>query len=131
MGVFTKKKFPKTDKKLKYGLIIPARNEEKVVGNLIKSIQKCDYPQDKLQIFVIAHNCMDNTAQICRELGATVYEYNNPDECTMGYAFRYLFNKNCGWKTIPHNNTTTFEDLHKNEDVVINQETNSQENTEN
>lgn len=93
VGVFTKKKFPKTDKKLKYGLIIPARNEEKVVGNLIKSIQKCDYPQDKLQIFVIAHNCTDNTAQICRELGATVYEYNNPDECTMGYAFRYLFNK--------------------------------------
>ncbi len=93
IGIFAKKKFPKTDKKLKYGLIIPARNEEKVVGNLIKSIQKCDYPQDKLQIFVIAHNCTDRTAEICRELGATVYEYNNPNECTMGYAFRYLFNR--------------------------------------
>ncbi|MBR1676456.1 MAG: glycosyltransferase family 2 protein [Clostridia bacterium] len=93
VGIFAKRKFPKTDEKLKYGLIIPARNEELVVGNLIDSIKKSKYPQDKLQIFVIAHNCTDNTAEICRKAGATVYEYNNPDECTMGYAFRYLFDR--------------------------------------
>ncbi len=91
VGIFAKKTYPKAKVKHKYGLIIPARNEEKVVGNLIKSIQKSNYPQDKLQIFVIAHNCTDKTAEICRSLGATVYEYNNPNECTMGYAFRYLF----------------------------------------
>ena len=93
VGIFKTKKYPKAKVQYKYGLIIPARNEEKVVGNLIKSIQKNKYPQDKLQIFVIAHNCTDNTAKICRELGATVYEYNNPNECTMGYAFRYLFDR--------------------------------------
>ena len=93
IGLFAKKKFPSTDKKLKYGIIIPARNEEAVVGNLIKSVYKNKYPQDKLQVFVIAHNCTDNTAKIARELGATVYEYNNPNECTMGYAFRYLFDR--------------------------------------
>ena len=93
IGIFAKKKYPKAKVQHKYGLIIPARNEEKVVGNLIKSIQKSDYPQDKLHIFVIAHNCTDRTAEICRELGATVYEYNNPNECTMGYAFRYLFER--------------------------------------
>ena len=91
VGLFTYKKYPKAKVQHKYGLIIPARNEEKVVGNLIKSIQKNKYPQDKLQIFLIAHNCTDRTAEIGRELGATVYEYNNPNECTMGYAFRYLF----------------------------------------
>lgn len=91
VGIFAKKKFPKTETKLKYGIIIPARNEEAVVGNLIKSVYKNKYPQDKLQVFVIAHNCTDKTAQISRELGATVYEYNNPNECTMGYAFRHLF----------------------------------------
>lgn len=93
VGLFARKKFPHTDEKLKYGIIIPARNEEKVVGNLIKSVYKNKYPQDKLQVFVIAHNCTDKTAEISRELGATVYEYNNPDECTMGYAFRYLFDR--------------------------------------
>ena len=93
IGLFKKKRYPETDEKLKYGLIIPARNEEAVVGNLIKSMQKNNYPQDKLQIFVIAHNCTDKTAEIARELGATVYEYNNPNECTMGYAFKYLFDR--------------------------------------
>ena len=33
-----KKKFPHTEQKLKYGIIIPTRNETKVVGNLIDSI---------------------------------------------------------------------------------------------
>lgn len=93
VGIFTRKRFPHTEEKLKYGLIIPARNEEAVVGKLIESIQRAKYPQDKLHIFLIAHNCTDNTAEIGRQLGATVYEYNNPDECTMGYAFRYLFDR--------------------------------------
>ncbi|MBO5312969.1 MAG: glycosyltransferase family 2 protein [Clostridia bacterium] len=93
IGLFKKKRYPKAEEQLRYGLIIPARNEETVVGNLIKSIQKNNYPQDKLQIFVMAHNCTDRTAEIARELGATVYEYTNPNECTMGYAFKYLFDQ--------------------------------------
>ena len=93
VGIFCKKSFPKTDKVNKYGLIIPARNEESVVAGLIESIKKNNYPQDKLQIFVIAHNCSDNTAKIAREHGATVYEYNNPEENTMGFAFKYLFSQ--------------------------------------
>ncbi len=93
VGLFTKKKFPHTDTKLKYGIIIPARNEESVVGNLIDSVRKNNYPQDKLDIFVIAHNCSDNTANVAREHGAIVYEYNNPAENTMGYAFKYLFER--------------------------------------
>lgn len=91
VGIFWKKKYPKTEKINRYGLIIPARNEESVIAGLIESIQKNNYPQDKLQTFVIAHNCTDKTAEIARSLGATVYEYNNPDENTMGYAFKYLF----------------------------------------
>ncbi len=91
IGIFRKKSYPKTEVKHKYGLIIPARNEESVVSGLIESIQKNNYPQDKLTIFVIAHNCTDGTARVARELGATVYEYNNPEENTMGYAFRHLF----------------------------------------
>ncbi len=93
VGLLTKKRFPKTDKKLKYGIVIPARNEEKVIGNLIASIQKNEYPQDKLHIFVIAHNCTDKTAEFARAAGATVYEYNNPNERTKGYAFKHLFQK--------------------------------------
>ncbi len=91
VGTFKRKTYPKTDKINKYGLIIPARNEEAVVAGLIESIKKNNYPQDMLHIFVIAHNCTDKTAEIARSHGVTVYEYNNPEENTMGYAFRYLF----------------------------------------
>lgn len=93
IGLFAKKRYPAAKVKHRYGVIIPARNEAMVIGNLIKSVQKNDYPQDKLQIFVVAHNCTDDTAKIARDLGATVYEYNNPEERTMGYALRYLFDQ--------------------------------------
>lgn len=93
IGIFGKKRFPHTEEKLNYGVIISARNEEKVIGNLIKSIRSTDYPQDKLHIFVIAHNCTDKTAEVARNAGAdvTVYEYNNPEERTKGYALKHLF----------------------------------------
>ena len=38
VGIFAYKKYPKAKTQRKYGIIIPARNEEKVVGNLIKKI---------------------------------------------------------------------------------------------
>ena len=92
VGIFARKKFPKAKVNHKYGIVICARNEETVVGNLVESIQKTNYPQELLHIFVIAHNCTDSTAEVAREHGATVYEYNNPNEKTKGYALKYLFN---------------------------------------
>ncbi len=89
-GLFFKKRFPKTDKKLRYAVLISARNEEAVVGNLIQSIRRSDYPQDKIEIFLMAHNCTDNTAAVAREAGAVVYEYNNPNERTKGLALKQL-----------------------------------------
>ena len=93
VGMFTKKKYMGSDKKLKYGVIISARNEETVISGLIESILRADYPKDLIDIFVVAHNCTDATADVCRKLGAFVYEYNNPKECTVGYAYRHLFGK--------------------------------------
>ena len=91
VGLFFKKKFPKAKLQHKYGIVISARNEGKVIANLVDSINKQNYPKDKLHVFVVAHNCTDNTADEARKLGATVYEYNNPDERTKGYALKYLF----------------------------------------
>lgn len=90
VGIFAKRRFPPTEKKLKYGVIIGARNEESVIGALLDSIRNNDYPQEKLRVFVVAHNCTDRTAEIARAKGATVYEYNNPSERTVGFAYRYL-----------------------------------------
>lgn len=93
VGLFSYKKFPKAQKYRKYGVIISARNEEKVIGNLIDSVRKNDYPQDLVTIFVVAHNCTDATAQAARAAGAVVYEYNNSEERTKGYALKYLYER--------------------------------------
>lgn len=93
VGIFAKKKYPVTDKKLKYGVIIGARNEESVIGELLDSIADSDYPKENLRVFVVAHNCTDQTAAVARAKGAVVYEYDNPQERTVGYAYRYLFNR--------------------------------------
>ena len=91
IGMFFTRKFKKAKKKHKYAIVIAARNERYVIGNLIDSINKQDYPKDKLTIFVVADNCTDDTAKIVRKKGAICYERNDPDHRTKGYALQYLF----------------------------------------
>ena len=91
LGLFVTRKFKRAEHNHKYAILIPARNEETVIGNLINSIKKQDYPQDLITISVVADNCTDNTAQIAREKGAICYEHHNPDERTKGFALKYLF----------------------------------------
>lgn len=70
--------------------IIPAHNEEAVIQNLIESLKAQDYPQELLDIYVIADNCTDNTAQIAKEAGAIVYERFDPEKRTKGYAMQWF-----------------------------------------
>jgi len=67
VGVFAKPKYKETENKHKYAICVAARNEEKVIKNLLESIDCQDYPKDKLTVFIVAHNCTDNTAQIARD----------------------------------------------------------------
>lgn len=89
-GLF-KKKYPESENKLSYGILICARNEEKVIGNLISSIRSTNYDQTKLKIYVMAHNCNDRTAYFAEQAGATkVYSYDNSNERTKGFALKKL-----------------------------------------
>ena len=81
------------NKEHKFMALIPAHNEEKVVANLVESLRKQNYPKDKLDIYVIADNCTDNTAEVARKAGAIVYERTDPDHKTKGYAMQWFFNK--------------------------------------
>jgi len=90
---FIRKKTHKSIKKHKYAVLISARNEEMVIGNLIETIKKQDYPQKLIKIFVVADNCTDKTAQISREAGAIVFERFNSVQVGKGYALDYLLQK--------------------------------------
>lgn len=91
VGIFKKTKYPHSDDKCRYGIVISARNEENVIGNLILSIKNNNYPMDKIEIFVAAHNCDDKTASVASSLGAHVYEINDPTSGTKGCALKALF----------------------------------------
>lgn len=91
IGLFKTRKYPHFTEQCSFGIVVSARNEEKVIDNVIKSVRSSNYPQDKLKIFVVAHNCTDKTAEVARTDGAIVYEYNNLNEARKGYALRYLF----------------------------------------
>ena len=81
------------NKKHKFMMILPAHNESAVIGSLIESLQALDYPKELYDIYVIADNCTDNTAQIAKDLGAIVYERFDEKKKTKGFAMQWFLNQ--------------------------------------
>ncbi len=76
-----------------FALIVSAHNEEQVIGNLIENLHMLDYPKELYDVYVIADNCTDNTANIARAQKALVYERTNNVEKGKGYALEWMFEK--------------------------------------
>jgi cellulose synthase/poly-beta-1,6-N-acetylglucosamine synthase-like glycosyltransferase len=75
------KKLPDQNPQKRFLILVPAHNEEKVVGNLVTNLLKLDYPKELFNVTVIADNCTDETAKISRELGGNVIEhFSKPGE---------------------------------------------------
>lgn len=89
---FKKKKSDALPKMHHYAILICARNEENVIGDLLQSIHKQTYPKEYLHPFVLADNCTDATAQKARQNGAKVYVRNNRRQVGKGYALQTLLN---------------------------------------
>ena len=86
-----KKVYPETEVQKNYAVLICARNEKAVIGNLIDSIHRQTYNKDKLTVFVVADNCDDNTAEIAREKGCVVYERFDKTRARKGWAMEFFF----------------------------------------
>ncbi|MBE6064372.1 glycosyltransferase family 2 protein [Clostridium cochlearium] len=76
-----------------FALIVAAHNEETVIGHIIDSLKKLDYPDNLYDIFVIADNCTDDTAKISKKLDVNVFERNVPSKRGKGYALEWMFDK--------------------------------------
>ena len=65
-------------------VLVPAHNEEKVIGDMIRNLQAMDYPAELYDFYIIADNCTDSTAEVARSLGAhvLVHEKDGPDAPT-------------------------------------------------
>lgn len=77
----------------RYAVLISARNEEHVITQLVESIKAQDYPSELVDIYVVADNCTDATAELARRAGAIVYERFNRTQVGKGYAMDYLLHR--------------------------------------
>lgn len=71
----------------KVAVLVPAHNEELVIGSTLEKLIPVLKQQDRL--VVVADNCSDRTVEIARAAGATVVERHNLDLRGKGYALDY------------------------------------------
>ena len=65
-------------------VLVPAHNEEAVIGDIIHNLSGMDYPRELYDFYILADNCTDRTAEVARGYGANVLEFfkDSPDAPT-------------------------------------------------
>ncbi|HEU5382666.1 MAG TPA: glycosyltransferase family 2 protein [Ktedonobacteraceae bacterium] len=88
--------------RIRFAVLIPAHNEEGILGTLLASLTALDYPKKHYSVYVVADNCTDRTAEIARSTGwAHVYERFDVSKRGKGYALSWVLqqleNKQAGY----------------------------------
>jgi cellulose synthase/poly-beta-1,6-N-acetylglucosamine synthase-like glycosyltransferase len=92
-GIFRKKEKKILTPEKSFAIVVAAHNEETVIGQLIENLHIMNYPHELYDIFVIADNCTDHTAQIARNAGAIVHERFNLEQRGKGFALEWMFGR--------------------------------------
>ncbi|MGN0986164.1 MAG: glycosyltransferase family 2 protein [Candidatus Enterenecus sp.] len=66
---------------LRFACLIPARNEEAVIAQLVESLNRQNYPPELRDIYVIPNNCTDWTEDRARAAGAKIFRCFEPVGC--------------------------------------------------
>jgi cellulose synthase/poly-beta-1,6-N-acetylglucosamine synthase-like glycosyltransferase len=77
----------------RFAILIPAHNEELLIGRLLHSLAALDYPARLADVCVVADNCHDRTAELARAGGALVYERHDDAARSKGHALRWLLER--------------------------------------
>ena len=96
--VFVSLLVPRREKEAKQyrhriAVLICARNEETVIGDLLACLSAQTYPQEYYKVFVMADNCTDHTAETAAANGAVVYRRDNHELVGKGYALEELLSR--------------------------------------
>ena len=94
VALLKKKKQPSSEgTPHRFAVLIAARNEEAVIGNLIDSLKRQTYPAERFAIYVVADNCTDRTADVAHEHGAKVVRRFDRNRIGKGFALHYLLRR--------------------------------------
>ena len=85
--------YPHASHRHVFQILIPARNEEAVIGSLIESLQNQTYPQDSFRIAVLVNQSSDHTDRISMAHGVEVLKPDMPVHTkaeVLKFAFRHF-----------------------------------------
>ncbi|HUR40006.1 MAG TPA: glycosyltransferase family 2 protein [Verrucomicrobiae bacterium] len=82
---------PRSRRRLRFHVVVPARNEASTIARSLASLRQLDWPTDRFRLLVVADNCDDNTAALARGAGARVLERCDPSRRGKGYALQLAF----------------------------------------
>ena len=67
-----RKQYPRTAPKTRFAVVVAARNEEAVIGDLVYSVLNQDYPPELRDVYVVPNNCTDFTEAAAAASGAGI-----------------------------------------------------------
>ena len=75
----------------RFVFVIPAHDEEAVIGVTVRSCLTVNYDPERFQVFVIADNCTDETARTAEAAGAQVVVREDRSRKSKGFALEDFF----------------------------------------
>ena len=80
-------------------ILVPVKNEEKVVGRLLDALTKLDYPRENLEVVVVEDGSKDQTLEICNNFARShpwIKVFHRDASIGKGDALNFGFNKSTG-----------------------------------
>ncbi len=84
---------PTSDRTHRFAVLVFAKDESAVIGQLLESLRRQEYPAGSFEVFVTADNCTDDTAAVARAAGATVGERFDATRIGKGHALTWFFDR--------------------------------------
>ncbi len=91
-----RRRFPIAPPKARFAVLLPARNEEAVIGDSVRSLLRQDYPRELFDVYVLPNNCTDRTEEAARKAGARIFRCRGPVRSkgeVLHQAFAHLMGK--------------------------------------
>lgn len=73
-----RKRFPRSAPQTRFAVVVAARNEEAVIGNLVCSVLSQEYPEALRDVYVVPNNCTDFTEEAAAAAGAEIIHCLGP-----------------------------------------------------